>query len=114
MPSSDYTNAVGGGLKLKGAKDAGIKKHRKKKPKPVVNESKTIEGAEETGLDGDSGALQKALAEEEEEQGDELKSLERKEVKGDGKTDAQRRREEMRRKRVRESLPLREIQGIVY
>jgi len=105
MPSSDYTNAVGGGLKLKGAKDAGIKKHKKKKPKPVVSEDKTAAATEEPEVDGESGALQKALADEEKE-GDELAVLERKAAKDDGKTDAQRRHEEMRRKRVRDSVPL--------
>ncbi|KAK3081696.1 hypothetical protein LTR53_020455, partial [Teratosphaeriaceae sp. CCFEE 6253] len=31
MPSSDYGNAISGGLKMKGAKDAGVKKPKKKK-----------------------------------------------------------------------------------
>ncbi|QIW96516.1 hypothetical protein AMS68_002034 [Peltaster fructicola] len=32
MPLSDYTDSVGGGLKLKGVKDGRVKKHKKKKP----------------------------------------------------------------------------------
>ncbi|KAJ9632200.1 hypothetical protein H2203_000603 [Taxawa tesnikishii (nom. ined.)] len=49
MPSSDYTG-VGGGLKLKGAKNAGVDKKRKKKSKPTAaaadepGESKQAEG----------------------------------------------------------------------
>lgn len=31
MPLSDYTDHVGGGLKLKGVKEGRVKKHKKKK-----------------------------------------------------------------------------------
>lgn len=98
MPSSDYGNAVGGGLKLKGAKDAGVKKKKKdkkdKKPKPT--ESEAVETPEE------ASSLQKALAEEERSR-DESGVVERSkesETRECGKTEAQKQYEERRRKRV--------------
>lgn len=93
MPSSDYTT-TGGGLKLKGAKEAGIDKKRKtKKAKPAETEDKTAEAAKE-----EQTALQKALAEEEKaEEADIQLSKEANEL---GKTEAQKRHEERRRKRV--------------
>ncbi|EMC99233.1 hypothetical protein BAUCODRAFT_395737 [Baudoinia panamericana UAMH 10762] len=100
MPSSEYSNAIGGGLKLKGAKDAGVKKPKKKSSiKPV--ETQKPSDAEETGT-----SLQKALAEEE-QQGHEdgaVKKEREAEVKRYGKTEAQRRYEERRRKRLDERL----------
>ena len=99
MPSSDYASAVKGGLKLKGAKDAGVRKHKKKKTKPESSESKTV--AAETEQDGEeSSTLQKALAEEEGEDAFVGKEV-RKVDKDAGKTEAQRKHEEIRRKRVR-------------
>ena len=115
MPSSDYTNAVGGGLKLKGAKDAGVKKHRKKKT-PNPDTRKADDTAEQEQPEGEaSTSLHKALADEEVDGDDALAAMkaakaEKKEEKlaetdngsgsGSGKTEAQRRHEEMRRKRV--------------
>ncbi|KAK4546804.1 hypothetical protein LTR36_001536 [Oleoguttula mirabilis] len=102
MPSSDYGNAVGGGLKLKGAKDAGVKKHKKKekKAKQSVTEGTDKPPEEET-------ALQKVLAEEEQEGdagGDVVAKQRESETKDYGKTEAQRRHEERRRKRLDERL----------
>ncbi len=92
MPSSDYTSAVGGGLKLKGAKDAGIKK---KKSKPAGSTSSKAEAQV-----SDDKALQKALADEETSL--EATGVEREaETKQYGKTEAQKRHDERRRKRVR-------------
>lgn len=95
MPSSDYSNAVGGGLKLKGAKDAGVKK--KKKVKPTAGG----EGSTSEAKPRDDTALQKALAEEEKGEGDmHMSRVREADVKEFGKTEAQRRFEERRRKRV--------------
>lgn len=99
MPSSDYSNAVGGGLKLKGAKNTGVKKHKKKKAKPEASESKATSAEKEQNGET-STALQKALAEEESEETHERAKLERGD-KDAGKTEAQRKHEEIRRKRVR-------------
>jgi len=99
MPSSDYTSAVGGGLKLKGAaQDAGVKKTKKKK-KPFKTEG---EPEVPQSTDG-SVSLQRALAEEEKngEKDNEVTALERAaETRELGKTEAQKRHEERRRKRV--------------
>ncbi|KAK0265877.1 hypothetical protein LTR35_017061 [Friedmanniomyces endolithicus] len=95
MPSSDYSSAVGGGLKLKGAKDAGIKK---KKSKPAGSTSSKAEAQV-----SDDKALQKALADEEtslEATGGEREA----ETKQYGKTEAQKRHDERRRKRLDERL----------
>ena len=90
MPSSDYTSAVGGGLKLKGS-SSGIdkKKKKKKSSKPSTSEDKPSTDAPTTDL-------QKALANED----DVDKVEEVSEVKEYGKTEAQRRHEERRKKRV--------------
>ncbi|KAK4952639.1 hypothetical protein LTR10_009445 [Elasticomyces elasticus] len=97
MPSSDYSSAVGGGLKLKGAKDAGIKKKKKKsKPSEPATAASEAESNEQT-------ALQKALADE--ETGLEATGKEREaETRQFGKTEAQVRHEERRRKRLDERL----------
>lgn len=96
MPSSDYANAVGGGLKLKGAKDAGVdKKKKKKKPKLETTEPK-----ETPEKDAEQSAVQKALAEEEKDDTSALTNQQELDLKEYGKTEAQRRHEERRRKRV--------------
>lgn len=106
MPSSDYTTAIPGGLKLKGApKDSGVKKKKKSKSKTSTTTSNT-EGAgkEATGKETGAGALQKALAEEEgvgEDGGKSANNGGTGVAAGAGKTEAQREAEERRRKRVR-------------
>ncbi|KAK3052342.1 hypothetical protein LTR09_006552 [Extremus antarcticus] len=102
MPSSDYTNAIGGGLKLKGSNVD--KKKKKKKSKPVdeqADDSKVVAKKD----DVEECAAQKALADEENEDGagDVVKETES-EAKQYGKTEAQRRHEERRRKRLDERL----------
>lgn len=85
---------------MKGAKDAGVKKHKKKKPKPEVSESKATSAEKEQNGET-STALQKALAEEEGEESQEMLKPEKVD-KDAGKTEAQRKHEEIRRKRVRQ------------
>jgi protein FAM32A len=106
MPSSDYKNAISGGLKLKGAKDSGVEKKKKKKkpkPDPEGNDSKAIitksKQEDEVDLEDDS-AVQKALADEETRDNVSASKRREDEVKQYGKTEAQRRHEERRRKRV--------------
>ena len=94
MPSSDYGNAVGGGLKLKGAKNAGIKKKTKKS-----QTSKSSDTAITTIDKEQPENVQKALAEED-DGGEEGALTKEEDVKQYGKTEAQRRFEERRRKRV--------------
>ncbi|KAF2432786.1 DUF1754-domain-containing protein [Tothia fuscella] len=115
MTNSDYTTASGGALKLKGG---NISKKKKKKPKPragAISSLKTIEKSEEsdatpttlgqeaeapksdaettltTNLEQEDNALRKELE-------DEMK------VPGRTKTEAERRFEEHRRKRLDERL----------
>lgn len=111
MPSNDYSSTISGGLKLKGgAKDAGVKK--KKKSSSKTKPSKAEKEA--------SGTPDPSRAEQEEERdgtGRESKSVEPAEISrdsrsitaggaGSGKTEAQLRHEEIKRKRVRdEALP---------
>ena len=99
MPSSDYTAAIGGGLKLKGVKDAGVKRHKKKKstPKPDPENPQPSETGDKQPEP--EGALQKALADEEQNSTQAVKEQDS-EAKEYGKTEAQRRHEERRRKRV--------------
>ena len=101
MPSSDYSNAVGGGLKLKGSSSGIDKKKKKRKSKPAEESEKKVEVQPDQPAEEDSNeqtALQKALADEEGERGDGKAS--EADVKEYGKTEAQRRFEERRKKRV--------------
>lgn len=101
MPSSDYSNAVGGGLKLKGAKDAGVKKHKKKKKTNVDLDESTSTIKDKTEQSVEKFSAQRALAEEEEEVDNEIRVQQQEaDVKEYGKTEAQRRHEERRKKRV--------------
>lgn len=106
MPASEYKNTISGGLKLKGAKDAGVKKHKKKKDKTKEAERpKSSEPAQSTSEPAEEGegALQRALADEDAEEEElHLEKVPAQEMsrRDDGKTEAQRRHEEMRRKRV--------------
>lgn len=88
MPSSDYTSAVGGGLKLKGS-SGGIDKKKKKKKSSSSKPSTPND-------DAPTSNLQKALAEDD----DKVEVVKDSEVKEYGKTEAQRRHEERRKKRV--------------
>jgi protein FAM32A len=97
MPSSDYANAVGGGLKLKGAGVEKKKKKRKDKSKldAEAGDSKALVKKDE------EPTVQQALADEElEGDGDEVLKQTESEMKQYGKTEAQRRHDERRRKRV--------------
>lgn len=97
MPSSDYSNAVGGGLKLKGA--GGVDKKKKKKKAKKENEADgDSKQAKTSDANSAQTALQKALADEEEDQSNDRAAEE--DVKEYGKTEAQRRFEERRKKRV--------------
>lgn len=116
MPSSDYANAVRGGLKLKGAKDSsGVKKHKKKEKKPTLSETNASSSVRDTdpaeGKERAESTLQKALLDEDGLDEDAMEGAgagalrsEREEV-GVGKTEAQRRHEERRKKRVCFLLP---------
>ncbi|KAL1297250.1 hypothetical protein AAFC00_004809 [Neodothiora populina] len=106
MPSSDYTSA-GGGLKLKGAKSAGIDKKRKKSKKEKSTHTTADKKAGETA---DAEALpdgEQSVAQHGGTSGDgserERSALSR-EPETRGKTEAEIRHEEMRRKRLDERL----------
>ncbi|GAB7340132.1 hypothetical protein MBLNU457_6617t1 [Dothideomycetes sp. NU457] len=105
MPSSDYTT-TGGGLKLKGAKNAGIDKKRKKKSKSTTG-STTVATTDASGARAskDDGAndMQNALAQEDADLAHGKDVAEQQEVRTT-KTEAERRHEELRRKRLDERL----------
>lgn len=104
MGSDDYTAApIGGSLKLKGVKDAGISKHKKKRKRPKPEnetESKTKADGKSVGA-GNVAGVEDTLEERalEVSGGEEKEGLED-EAPGRGKTEAERRHEEARRKRV--------------
>jgi hypothetical protein len=118
MPASDYTSTVSGGLKLKGgAKDSGIKKKKKsgssskKKsaPEPATTQDEQGEKSEEpqaaAGESSTALARQPQIDEDDEEQALENRrsrssSAVPTNIAGSGKTEAQRRHEEIKRKRV--------------
>ncbi|KAK3673446.1 hypothetical protein LTR78_006680 [Recurvomyces mirabilis] len=99
MPSSDYGNAVGGGLKLKGAKNAGIKK--KKKSQTVKPSDTALAIIDKEQID-EPDDVQKVLADEDVDGA--LTKEREDDTKQYGKTEAQRRFEERRRKRLDERL----------
>lgn len=99
MASDDYASAIGGGLKLKGSKPSGVTKKKKNKNKSKPDSD-----------DSTAAALQKALADEERaaaaEKTEDVTREEQEEYEpGGGKTEAERKYEEMRRKRVRLYIP---------
>jgi protein FAM32A len=126
MPASDYTSTVSGGLKLKGgAKDGGIKK-KKKSSSSSSSSSKKKSATEPTKEEVEAGSEESkptaesstALARQAQiDEDDEEQALERSRSRsssavptnnsiGTGKTEAQRRHEEIKRKRVSEMLQL--------
>ncbi|KAF2725811.1 DUF1754-domain-containing protein [Polychaeton citri CBS 116435] len=104
MPSSEYTSAVGGGLKLKGAKDAGIKKKKKRDKSKGDDVTKSAEEPTKKELpleESKDTSLERASSVGEESSEAVLR------IDGDqddGKTEAERRYEERRRKRLDERL----------
>jgi len=104
MAKDDYSS-TGGGLKLKGAKPTGVEKKRKKKITSATSKaentssqkqedtttSATLDDREDTG----KGTLQKA---------EDAESAARRELDMMHKTEAERRHEEMRRKRLNDRL----------
>ncbi|KAG6356568.1 hypothetical protein INS49_014441 [Diaporthe citri] len=84
MPSEEYKSAGGGALRIKGAK---VKKHKKKKDKTALEKILTEPKKEES---------------EDKEEAGEVEEAERDEPPRSNKTEAERRFEEARRKRLLE------------
>jgi protein FAM32A len=102
MPSSDYTSAVGGGLKLKGG--SGVDKKKKKK-------SKSTETSKPASTSTSTDITERASPNEDDAADIPGRSLspttvERSFKEGGGRrqTEAERRHDEMRRKRLEERL----------
>lgn len=109
MPSDDYSAAVSGGLKLKGVNPSSkVSKHKKKKPKPAqsaasetaedVKNSASAEGLKPDGED--SEAITRRSRDGSNERDEEPTSPPARA----GKTEAELRHEERRRKRLDERL----------
>lgn len=102
MAKEDYASAVvsgGGGLKLKGAKNAGIDKKRKKDKKKHMQQPQAGDGQAESSsnqVDEGERAGPQQMSKDSAEQ-ERAEDLNLKEV---GKTEAEKKHEEMRRKRV--------------
>ena len=101
MPGDDYTAAVGGGLKLKGVNSSSkVSKHKKKKPKPESNpaiEEKPTEEPSTPSKEIDPDASDSVVRKED---GDMPGEEEAASPSRAGKTEAEMRHEERRRKRV--------------
>ncbi|KAI9891534.1 MAG: hypothetical protein M1814_002657 [Vezdaea aestivalis] len=97
MPKDGYSSH-GGALKLKGAKDARIdKKKKKKKSKPSLEEPKEVSPHADELRKDSTGA--------DPESGDDTKQIDKEQSqKYDGKTETERRHQEMKRKRLDERL----------
>lgn len=104
MAKDDYSS-TGGGLKLKGAKPTGVEKKRKKKitsGTPKAETSSSLKQEDTTTLatlDEDEDAGKGALLKTEN-----AESAARRELDMMHKTEAERRHEEMRRKRLNDRL----------
>lgn len=108
MPPSDYTS-TGGGLKLKGAKDANVDKKRNKKKKKTKDKDRTASISKdpsphppdpEAADKSTSSSSKAAQALQDEEESIQTQDVSAREVRDFGKTEAQRRHEERRRKTV--------------
>jgi protein FAM32A len=106
MPASDYTSTISGGLKLKGgAKDAGVKKKSKgskdKASKPSTTQDDSTEAQAQVGDSKTDLALTTTPSSRDATPSDLLQpSSSGTGTGGSGKTEAQRRHEEIKRKRV--------------
>jgi len=109
MPSDDYASFGGGALKLKGAK---VKKHKKKRKDKGSDLEKALSTGETSSRTGGEGPERERRDREDGEEGKELRSRssshgEEKEESDGGdanvsyKTEAERRFEEAKRKKVR-------------
>lgn len=113
MPSDDYASFGGGGaLKLKGAK---VKKHKKKRKDKGSDLEKALSTGETSSRTGGEGPQVEGRDKEEDEGGKEIRSRdsshgeEKEESEGGDanvnyKTEAERRFEEAKRKKVRHTL----------
>ncbi|KAI9855071.1 MAG: hypothetical protein M1830_006492 [Pleopsidium flavum] len=116
MVKDDYlSSATGGSLRLKGAKDAGITKKKKKKPKPTSSPAEragsaerrlTVEG-EPRKHQPENSQSEEAAATAKERAVNPLQEVDVEEEESGPhvyKTESERRHEEMRRKRLDERL----------
>jgi protein FAM32A len=108
MGNEDYSAVVGGGLKLKGGKPTGVVKKKKKKDKEkdkerVQEKAVALEDALSTGSGSEIAVVKSRSPEEAGREYDKEGEEEAREGSydhHDGKTEAERKHEEMRRKRV--------------
>ena len=105
MPSSDYATAIGGGLKLKGA---GIDKKKKKKKAKSTEEAAEFSRTTSTDVakrpTSDGEALTSPSRTPSRSLSPNTAERSMKEAGGRKKTEAEKRHDEMRRKRLEERL----------
>ena len=119
MPADDYTAAISGGLKLKGVNSSAkiSKSHRKKRPKPAQPEASSADA--DNAEESKDGALRDDGDDVKDERDDAVVEQSRRSL-GDGKatplsplqagkTEAELRHEERRRKRVCDFLCLSQL-----
>lgn len=99
MAGDDYSVAIGGGLKLKGSKPSGVTK-KKKKDKSKPKDKSTISALNSALADEEQAARKDAEKERGQDTVDERGEDEEEYEPGSSKTDAERKYEEMKRKRV--------------
>ena len=114
MPASDYTAAAGGSLKLKGVQGSKVAKAKKKKKRqPQAEDLSQIADTNDGGASASKEDAVSSRKDTRKDQADVIASRdeeeslpnEGKEVQlGSRKTEAERRHEEQRRKRVRVSI----------
>ena len=109
MPSEDYASVSSGALRLKGVSTSSkIHKHKKKRPKTSINA--TTGAAHEDGPDKmkdqivHKGILEENPPQVQTDSSDQDKATEELEAMKQGKTEAELRHEERRRKRLDERL----------
>jgi protein FAM32A len=106
MPSDEYAAAIGGGLKLKGAKPAGIEKKKKKNKTTDKVKEAQLGGALERSRSGSEVAVARKVKDKDERSAKaaDIADEDEEEDLLANKTEAERRYEEMRRRRLEERL----------
>jgi len=104
MPKDDYASAIGGGLKLKGSKPEGVKK-KKKKDKSKLSGDLASTSTKDSEASKDVEGKETAVREDVDAQ--ELERLEEEAYggSGGGKTEAEKKYDEMKRKRASVYFP---------
>ncbi|KAI9823777.1 MAG: hypothetical protein M1832_002334 [Thelocarpon impressellum] len=104
MPGDEYATSTGGTLKLKGVQDGKVDKKKKKKKKKKEKEKKEPKPTDEVTASAEGGASASTGDDGQDPREGPVPDPDREASPGAGKTEAQRRHDELRRKRLNERI----------